>query len=366
VSTHDAIVVGGGLVGSALAYGLQRQGLSTLILDEGDIAFRAARGNFGLVWVQGKGVDFSPYAHWTWKSAESWAELNAEIQDLTGDDIGYSRPGGIELCLDAQELSATRLEMQQLKSHAGHFEYEMLDPQALAEILPGLGPEVVGGCYSPADGHVNPLYLLRGLHQCLVARGGRIDSGGKVTTVSSKDSTFTVMTPTARYQSPRLIIAAGLGTEPLAAMLGMHVPLHPQRGQILVTERVRPFLTLPVSRVRQTAEGSVQLGVSNEDVGLNEDTATPVLNQIARRAVRLFPHLQQARIVRAWGALRVMTPDAYPIYAQSQQHPGAFAAACHSGVTLAAAHVLHLAEAIAQGILPEQLAPMSEQRFNHA
>jgi glycine/D-amino acid oxidase-like deaminating enzyme len=359
-------VVGGGLVGAALAYGLQRRGLSTLVLDEGDIAFRAARGNFGLVWVQGKGTDFPPYAQWTWTSAQSWPELNAEIQDTTGDDIGYSRPGGADVCLDAEELEATGAKMRRLKAHAHHFEYQMLDRAALAELLPGLGPTVAGGCYSPADGHVNPLYLLRGLHQCLLANGGRIDSGSRVHAIEARDSTFLVDTGKARYHGARLVLAAGLGTEALASMIGMRVPLRPERGQILVTERLRPFLSMPVSRVRQTAEGSVQLGDSKEDVGLDEGTRVSVMNRIAARAVRIFPHLERARIVRAWGALRVMTPDAYPIYTQSPSHPGAFAAACHSGVTLAAAHVLHLAPGIAEGTLPAAVAPMNSDRFDHA
>ena len=90
------------------------------------------------------------------------------------------------------------------------------------------------------------------------------------------------------------------------------------------------------------------------------------MNRIAARAVRVFPHLKRARVVRAWGALRIMTPDSYPIYAQSQRHPGAFAAVCHSGVTLAAAHVLHLAAGIAEGALPEVLSPMNTRRFGGA
>jgi len=336
------------------------------MLDEGDIAFRAARGNFGLVWVQGKGSDFPPYAQWTWTSAESWFELNAEIQDVTGDDIGYRRPGGVDVCIDAEELEAIHAEMRRLQSHQPQFEYQILDRVALAELLPGLGPEVAGGCYSPADGHVNPLYLLRGLHQCLRVKGGRIDTGGRVIAIERRGSAFAVATTKARYHGARLVLAAGLGTEELAAMIGLKVPLRPERGQILVTERLRPFLSLPLSLVRQTVEGSVQLGDSHEDVGFDEGTQTTIMNCIAARAVRMFPHLARARIVRAWGALRVMTPDTYPIYAQSQRHPGAYAAVCHSGVTLAAAHVLHLAAAIAEGALPDALAPMNAQRFGHA
>ena len=354
------------MVGAALAYGLQRRGLSTLMLDEGDIAFRAARGNFGLIWVQGKGSDFPPYAQWTWRSAESWSELNTEIQEITGEDIGYRRPGGAEVCIDAAEFAATSAQMQRLQSHARHFEYQMLDREALSELLPGLGPEVAGGCYSPADGHVNPLYLLRGLHHCLEARGGRIETGSRVIAIQGRGSTFAVDTASTRYHGARLVLAAGLGTRELAAMIDLEIALRPERGQILVTERLRPFLSLPLARVRQTAEGSVQLGASNENVGFDEGTRTSVMNRIAAHAVRVFPHLARARIVRAWGALRIMTPDTYPIYAQSQQHPGAFAAVCHSGVTLAAAHVLHLAAGIAEGTLPDTLAPMGTRRFDHA
>ena len=75
----DSIVIGAGLVGSAIAFGLQRKGIKTLLLDQGDQAFRAARGNFGLVWVQGKGSDFSPYANWTWTSAQKWQTLSNYI-----------------------------------------------------------------------------------------------------------------------------------------------------------------------------------------------------------------------------------------------------------------------------------------------
>jgi hydrogen cyanide synthase HcnC len=60
----------------------------------------------------------------------------------------------------------------------------------------------------------------------------------------------------------------------------------------------------------------------------------------------------------------VMTPDGFPIYQQSPTHPGAFVATCHSGVTLAASHALHLAPAIAAGILPADLNSFAASRFD--
>ena len=75
-----------------------------------------------------------------------------------------------------------------------------------------------------------------------------------------------------------------------------------------------------------------------------------------------MPALAGATLVRHWAGLRIMTPDSYPIYAQSEAHPGAFVALCHSGVTLAAVHAASVADAIAAGALPETLSTVFHQR----
>ncbi|MFX7988786.1 FAD-dependent oxidoreductase, partial [Acinetobacter baumannii] len=88
----------------------------------------------------------------------------------------------------------------------------------------------------------------------------------------------------------------------------------------------------------QTGEGVVQIGDSKEDVGFDDRTSIDQLAHIAHRARKYFPLLDGANVVRTWGALRVMTPDGFPIYEESCQCPGAFLVTCHSGITLAAMH----------------------------
>src|SRR5579885_449801 len=88
----DAIVIGGGLVGAAIAYGLVRAGLKPALIDEGDVAFRASRGNFGLVWVQSKGLGAPHYQRWTRASADAWPALAAELLARTGIAVGHERP----------------------------------------------------------------------------------------------------------------------------------------------------------------------------------------------------------------------------------------------------------------------------------
>jgi glycine/D-amino acid oxidase-like deaminating enzyme len=360
----EIAVVGGGMIGAALAYGLARSGVKAVLLDEGDTAFRAARGNFGLVWVQGKGVDAPAYANWTQESAELWPGYAAELESETGVALGYARPGGIELCLSEAELAARGNAMARLEAQsAGRFRYEMLDRRALAGHLPGLGEAVVGACYSPHDGHVNPLALLRALHAGFIARGGEHRPGWRVETLSHERPGFTLSNGTESLSAERVVLAAGLGNTALAPQAGIEARIVPLRGQILVTERLAPFLPLPTLHARQSTEGTCLLGDSQEDVGLDEGTTGPVMGEIARRAVACFPFLKTVRMTRAWGALRIMTPDGMPIYQESGTCPGVYLATGHSGVTLAAAHSLVLAKGIAEGALPNAAAAFSAERF---
>jgi hydrogen cyanide synthase HcnC len=146
-------------------------------------------------------------------------------------------------------------------------------------------------------------------------------------------------------------------------MVGLSMPVTPLQGQIIVTERLPRFLDYVTHVVRQTEEGTVMLGDSQEDVGFDIATKVSTLSQIAARNVQVFPALASANIVRTWAALRVMSPDGFPIYEQSERYPGAFAATCHSGVTLAGAHALALAPAILKGALPRELSVFTGQRF---
>ena len=93
--TADVVVVGGGIFGSAIAYGLVGAGLDVIVLDEGDTALRAARGNFGLVWVQSKGMGMQPYADWSRESSKLWDDFAPELEDATGIDVAYQNGGGL-------------------------------------------------------------------------------------------------------------------------------------------------------------------------------------------------------------------------------------------------------------------------------
>ncbi|WP_442807456.1 NAD(P)/FAD-dependent oxidoreductase [Trinickia soli] len=365
----DVLVIGGGLVGSALAYGLAREGVRVTVLDEGDGGFRASRGNFGLVWIQGKGYGLTPYARWSRGSASRWPGLATGLLDDAGIDVALRQPGGFHFCFSDAELTERHKRLSTLRQEIGDYPFELLDHREVRDRVPGIGPAVIGASYTPMDGHVNPLKLLRALHAGMQRRRVELVSGERVAGIEPSAGAhggFEVRTDRNTYRAARLVLAAGLGNRALAPLVGLDAPVSPNRGQVLVSERVAPFLHYPTLNVRQTDEGTVQFGDSMEEVGLNDFTTTRVLGDIARRGVRTFPMLRDVRLVRTWAALRVYSPDGFPIYEQSAAHPGAFVVTCHSGVTLAAAHALRVAPWIAGGPMPDELPAFSARRFMRA
>lgn len=363
MAAYDIIVIGGGLVGGAIAWGAARLGAKVALVDEGDIAFRAARGNFGLVWVQSKGANMPEYAHWTRRSAELWPALHAGMADATGTDVALQQTGGYTFCLSEAEMQARATLIARMHNESGDIGTVLLDRAELRARLPMLGDAVQGAAFCPLDGHANPLKLLRSLQQALLGLGGAYLPNRTVDRIAHRAGEFTVHSGGEAITGGKLVIAAGLGSAKLAPMVGLSMPVTPLRGQIVVTERVRRFLDCATHIARQTDEGSVLLGDSQEDAGFDVSTGVAVMRDIVARNLAVFPLLKDANIVRVWAALRVMSPDGCPIYQQSETHQGAFAATCHSGVTLAGAHALALAPAIMAGHLPESLDAFHPRRF---
>jgi glycine/D-amino acid oxidase-like deaminating enzyme len=364
MQTNEMIVVGGGLIGAAIAYGAARAGAPVTLLDQGDVAYRASRSNFGLVWVQGKGDKSPRYARWCRDAVTFWPALAKDLHEVTGVDVALQQAGGFEICFTDADMRARAALMARV---VGDVPYEMLDHAALKARLPAIGPKVAGASYCPLDGHVNPLRFLHALHAGLKAHSARVISSVDITQVSyrEKSSGFEVASRNGQtWRAPRLVLAAGLGNKDLAPQVGLQAPVSPTRGQVLITERLQPFLPYPANLARQTNEGSVQLGATIEDVGLDDGITIAGIESIAKRAVAAFPVLSNVRLVRAWSGLRVLTPDSLPIYQESTSCPGAFVATTHSGVSLAGVHAQVIGPWMAGlGPAPDDIDEFSGDRF---
>ena len=237
---YDVIIIGGGLVGVSIAWGLSTCGQRIAVIDEGDVANRAARANFGLVWSSSKGLGNAAYSQWSRLSTANWHQLAAELKAETGVDTGFVQSGGFSIRLTSTELERGITSMAKLAGQPGMeaegtppLEYEILDQAETRRRLPLVGETVAGAIFSPLDGHVNPLRLFAGFHKALKQRGVHYLPHRQTMAISHRAGTLELAGDGWRLGAGKIVLAAGIGNTALAPMVGLNVPLSPSRGRSL-------------------------------------------------------------------------------------------------------------------------------------
>ena len=360
----DYAIIGGGVVGLSIAWGLLKKGHKVIVLDGEDGSYRASRGNFGLVWVQSKGLNQPAYARWSQRSAALWSDFAAELAGTTGQSVPLEQKGGYDLHFSEESLYQTVEKYNELKEKLGvDYPFDVLGHNALRKEEPNIGPKVAGAILHHQDGHANPLRLLMALSAAVHQLGGKVLTGKTVTDVAKPDGFVIHCADGTTVEAAKLVLAAGLGAAMLGPKLGFTAPVRPQRGQVLITEKLPKLINRPSLIARQVDEGGIQIGATNEEVGHDDSVTQPGISGLAAKAIAAYPALAKAQLVRSWGALRVLTPDGLPIYQQSQTMPGAYLVTCHSGITLAAVHAQILPDWLDQTSTAPDLEVFSEQRF---
>ncbi|RVU38975.1 FAD-binding oxidoreductase [Hwanghaeella grinnelliae] len=361
----DYAIIGGGVVGLSIAWGLLKRGRSVTVLDGDDGSFRASRGNFGLVWVQSKGMNQPRYARWSQESAAAWADHAAELGDATGHDMGLRQDGGLTLFFSEDEMEKTVSDYETLKAKLdGNYPYEILGGNALRREEPHIGPSVIGAILHHQDGHTNPLRLLQSLAQDVRRLGGTVLTGKQITGVEKTDLFRLTCADGTEIRAAKTVLSAGLGAIDLGPKMGFKAPIRPQRGQVLITEKMPKIINRPSLIARQVDEGGIQIGATNEEVDFNDDVTQDGIAHLAADAVNAYPILGKVNLIRSWGALRILSPDGLPIYQESAAMPGAFLVTCHSGVTLSAAHARFLPDWLEGNANAPDLEVFSEARFS--
>ncbi|MBW1635227.1 MAG: FAD-binding oxidoreductase [Deltaproteobacteria bacterium] len=366
----DVCVIGGGLMGSAVALGLVRSGARVLMVDKISRLQTASKGNFGLVWSQSKGSGNRDYSRFSEKAVLDFTDFALWLEEESGIDIELRLGAGLILCIGDRELAA-RTESIKKFHHEAELHGErhpsiMVNQQEVQKLVgkTALGEEVSGGSFSSVDGDVNPLLLLKAMRRIFIKLGGVFLGGCLVNGIKRRNRSYHLETSSGKIVAAKIVLAAGFGNIPLIGMMGEKLPLIVQKGQLLVTERVKPFLSLPFSCLRQTGCGSVIIGYTQENTGFETGTTVSAAVQLAQRAVRIFPGLRHIRVVRSWASLRIMTEDDLPIYDEINGYPGCYVLATHSCVTLASLHMSLLPSWILGGKRPDIIRKFKLERFN--
>jgi len=372
VTSADVIVIGGGISGAATALGLLKAGAGkVLIFDEQLPAQRLSRGNFGLTWFMCKGANNPVYAKWCRMAIEQWQDFAELLREDTGYDIELEWTGGGIHAFGEEQYDAHAKSIEVLKKVCAEvgldYPVRMLSRDEFVDMVPGLdvGEDLSGVMYTSEQGHVNPLLLLAAVRSAFQKKGDEYLAGHSVRQIIPQDrGSIQVKTSQGDYICKRLVVAAGHGTNKLIAPLGEKVNIYPQRGQLMVSERYKRVLDIPILCCRQTPDGTFIIGLSTEDTGLDDSVTISAMKNQAANAIRLFPTLKKLNWVRSWGAIRVMTPDGAPIYTKLANHPDITVIAMHSAVSLAPLKISEVAPWIMEQKEPELIKHFSNERFN--
>lgn len=353
----EVVVVGGGVRGLSVAYYLAKAGVNVVLVEKRFVAAGASGLSMGYVNISGKSPD--PYTRLSKISADLFPALNDELEG----EIEYERNGSVRMAVTEKDWNQLSKAVDDRNRTEG-VNMRMVGIEEMRKMEPALSPELLGGYWCPIDGGVNSLKLTRAFAKHAKGLGARIYTGCEVRDIRvARNRIEGAVTNRMTIATHVVVNTAGIHTSQIAAMVGMKVPVFPERGQLTITEALPRLIHRTVGSYKQFENGQFLLGVSNELVGENTRVTTEMITTRVRVATQILPPLKAVRAARCAAALRPMTPDRLPIFEKMQGVSDFYVAVGHSGVTLAPVTGKALTDLITGGRTDLPISEYSMERF---
>jgi hydrogen cyanide synthase HcnC len=341
------VVVGGGVIGCAVAYYAARHGIDVTLVDNPKRG-RATSASAGGLWPMGEsvglgcGVIFAKammangcavadgpntdghgpgrlprsFLDFALASNDMFPRLAEDLRAESGMDVEFERTSLLFLMYDEGDESYARALWNDYPGERARFEW--LTPSQLASAEPALTREVRGALRFHGDDQLNPYKFADALRAGARALSARILPHTEVTgVVRAGPRVVGVVTPDQTIGCEVMVNAAGSWAGRIAAMAGVDVPVSPVRGQIVCTETLPKILTACVSTtdcyLAQKHHGEIIIGSTTEEVGFDTGTTAAAARTLSAGAIRAVPQLAHVNVKRVWAGLRPGTPDELPI-----------------------------------------------------
>jgi glycine oxidase len=365
----DVVIVGGGLIGCALAAELAERRLSVIVVERAEPGAEASGAAAGMLSPQADAAEASPLFDLAIESRELFPEWARRALDETGVDVGFRRTGILRLWSgdptsenDAPEQAAARWQRAR-GLRAEEHPCDSLPSSVASRLSPG----VCGAVFFPDEAVVDPRRATRAAWLLAENRGARVETGTSVHRFTiDRGVCRGVETDAGPIAGGAVVDAAGAWAA-FDGNLPVTVPVGPVRGQIVeVRLSGRPLETVLSSEevyLVPREDGGVLVGSTMEHVGFRKEVTAGAVRQLLDAAARLCPEVSTARFVTAWAGLRPGTPDGWPILGESGID-GLFFATGHfrSGILLAPATARRLSDRLT-GRSEAGLSPFSIDRF---
>lgn len=358
----DVLVIGGGMQGCAIALHLARAGVAVTVIDRGVAGRQASGVNAGGLRLLLRDLREYPLSQ---RAMEIWANLPALVGPAAAACEVRLGTGQVAVAMDAAEWDWAQARAEQMR-RLGHGTEVLLDAPAVRALLPGLSDRARGGLISTGDGHANPAAAARAFRNAAAAAGVRIIEGCALRGLARTSQGWLAETSAGPLSAERVVNCAGAWGAEVAAMLGEDLPLRVLALSMMVTARVKPFVSPVVIGIdrplsfKQSAAGSLVIGGGIAGMARLQDGASfTVMDRMtasAEATLEAFPALADVPVLRSWTGLEGKTPDGIPYIGPSKANPDLWHVFgfCGHGFQLAPA----VGEAVAQSLLSGQTHPM--------
>jgi sarcosine oxidase subunit beta len=317
----DVVVVGGGIVGAAIARELARRGRRTMLIEQGDFGGAVTGASLACLSTHMNSKDELAILIW---SCAAWAELDAAL----GQTMEYQRCGQIRY-IERTEDVAVALDWIAAERAAG-LDPELLQPAELRRIEPLLAGPIVAGTWSPGAAMVTPFLAVRALLTDGLRHGLELRGHEPVQDFLWRDDRIAgVRTRRDTIEADVVVLATGPWTPRLAALAGLDLPILPRRAQCLATVALPPTIRTVVgacesaggvmagyTQIQQAPSGQVLFntvlggGVAARGSEGHVPEVDPVfVGNSIRTLLWLFPALAGTELLRSWVRYEAVTPD---------------------------------------------------------
>jgi glycine oxidase len=370
-SSFDVAVVGGGVIGLAVAWRAAQRGMRVVVLERGEPGRATSWVSAGMLAPVSEAVlSEEPLLRLGLASAQTYPGFISELEDASGLDCGYLRCGTLLVARDADEAEALTRELA-MRTGLG-LAVRRLPASEARRLEPALAPALRLALDIPDDHAIDPRRLTAALSAALTRAGGSVRSGAEVVEVSVHDGRVQgVGLAGEPVSAEHVIVAAG----PWSAAVGgipdeARVPIHPVKGQILrMHDPGGPGLLARVLRMRggyvvPRGDGRYALGATMEERGFDRTVTAGAMFELLRDAIELVPGLGELVIDELSAGLRPATADNAPAIGAGTI-PGLLWATGHyrHGVLLAPITAEIVAKVLAGEEQPDLASAFAPTRF---
>lgn len=377
IESVDTVVIGGGVVGSCVAYWLAREGIETMLVERDEINLQASGANAGSLHVQLLAFDFTGGAPVVANRAAETLPLGPaaialwqEIERDTGEDLEIRITGGLMLAEHARDVEVLKGKIALEKSRG--VAAELIGADELRRLEPCIGDVAIAAEWCPGEGKINPLKATYAVVARARALGARVRRGSDVVAIERDGAGYRITTGRGEIRCKRVVNASGPWAAETARLAGLEIPVRAAPLQMIVTEPAPPILTRLVAytgrhlTLKQAGSGAFMIG-GGWTAGLD---ATQKLSRALRPSVegnlwiaaRAVPALAGLHAIRIWAGMNVNI-DRAPILGEVPGLPGFYNCVSSNGYTLAPVLARLTAEMLAGRSPSLAVEPYSLRRF---